>query len=138
MIQAPVSEELATALKAHALFTNALLRDVAAEAVERFVDHWHAVHEAGQSVSYQLHQRGNWTALNLYLTPQLGKRIEKLAGQDGVPVRTFAYTALVLFAVDHKLIPPVAALRSGKPVGHEDPTVVELVRALRSKKPKQK
>jgi predicted transcriptional regulator len=133
LIQTAVSDELARALKAHAALTKVFLADVFVEAIERFIDHVHALHSKGHGVPYLSSSKAS-TMMNMRIPMRLARRLQVLAQKEDIPVRRFAYTALVNFAVDNQLMPPLGTVQSGVPVDQEDPSLVELVRGVRRKK----
>lgn len=132
LIQAAVSEELAKALKGHAGHTGVFLGDVYIEALEQFIEHWHLAHKKGQFVPYLSHPR-HARPLNMKIPKKLAARVQALAAKDDVAVRRFAYTALIHYAVNLKLIPAATTVQSGVPADHEEPSVSQMLREFRKK-----
>jgi len=136
-LQVPADDDLQDALRGHAAFNHMLLGDVLVEAVEEFIKHWHLLHSKNQRVPYLAHQRGS-RVLNIKLPKKLGSRAQALAEKDGTAMRRFAYTALLHFAVNHNLIPPVGTVQSGVPSDHQGPSTLEIARGQKKTDKKQK
>lgn len=133
VIQTAVSLHLAGGLKGHAAFNMKLLFDVFVEAMEQFVDYSRQMHQQRRTIEYYVSPRAA-KDFNVRIPEKLARRLQIMADEDGVSLRRLAYTALVLYALKHKLIPPIGVLQSGVPEEFEDPEVVKLVRELRRKK----
>jgi hypothetical protein len=112
VIQTAVSQELAGSLKAHAALRNVLMFDVFAEAVEEFIAQRAALAKKRQSVPYLISPK-KARPLNVRIPVKLAQRLQVLADEDDVPPRRFVYTALIHYAVSHKLMTSIGTLESG-------------------------
>lgn len=131
-IQAGVGDELARALKIHAVLNNMLLFDVFVEAMQQFIPYRQELKRNGESVAYLSSPTGA-KDINVHLPAKLASRLRAMAEEDNQPFTRLLYTALVHFAVGQNLVPPIGTVQSGV-VNSGGPSIAEMVRASKNKR----
>jgi len=110
-LQTTIGERTAAMLKVHAAFRRIRLLDVYAEAIHHLLLERIALLKKNGEVQYLLAPRKG-RALTVRVPQKLAQKVLAVAEEDEVPVRAFTYTALFLYAVAERLIPPIQVVQS--------------------------
>lgn len=100
--QTSASVDLIQQLKVYSAQQNILMRDVYERAIINLINHRRQIQEDGKQMLYLASYR-NGKELNMKIKEGLANRITRIADTDGVSVRRFLYTSLVLFSKKHSL-----------------------------------